>query len=72
MFATVLQFAFYYPLKVIVFLLFFTVPLKRRKYFYFRAAGFGSVVAGRMGGPLTEKLPEPAEELWRLLKMGKE
>ncbi len=41
MFATVLQFAFYYPLKVIVFLLFFTVPLKRRKYFYFRAAGFG-------------------------------
>lgn len=37
-----------------------------------RAAGFDSVVAGRMGGPLTEKLPEPAEELWRLLKMGKE
>ena len=36
------------------------------------SAGFSSVIAGRMGGPLCEKLPEPAEELWRLLKMGKE
>ncbi len=32
-------------------------------------AGFDSVVAGHMGGRLTEKLPEPTEELWRLLKM---
>ena len=28
-----------------------------------------AVVAGRMSEPLTEPLPEPAEELWRLLKM---
>lgn len=32
-------------------------------------SGFDSVVAGRMGDRLTEKLPEPTEELWRLLKM---
>ena len=33
------------------------------------AAGFKSVVVGRMGAPLREALPEPTEELWRLLKM---
>ncbi len=37
-----------------------------------KAAGFDSVIAGRMAGPLAEKLPEPAEELWRLLKLGLE
>lgn len=43
MFANVLQFAFHYPLKVIIFLLFFTVPLTRRRYFYVRAAVFGLI-----------------------------
>ncbi|MDO5114924.1 MAG: AIR synthase-related protein [Synergistaceae bacterium] len=37
-----------------------------------KAAGFDSVTAGRMAGALKTPLPEPAEELWRLLKMGKE
>lgn len=32
-------------------------------------SGFDSVVAGCMGDRLNEKLPEPTEELWRLLKM---
>ena len=32
-------------------------------------AGFDSVVVGRMGDKLTETLPDPKEELWRLLKM---
>ena len=35
------------------------------------AAGIEAVVAGRMGGKLDAPLPEPAEELWRLLKMEK-
>ncbi len=35
-----------------------------------KTAGFDAVIAGRMGKPLAEALPEPEEELWRLLKMG--
>ena len=35
------------------------------------AAGIEAAVAGRMGGKLEAPLPEPAEELWRLLKMEK-
>ena len=35
------------------------------------AAGIEASVAGRMGGKLEAPLPEPAEELWRLLKMEK-
>ena len=35
------------------------------------AAGIEAAVAGRMGGKLGAPLPEPAEELWRLLKMEK-
>ena len=35
------------------------------------AAGIESAVAGRMGGRLETPLPEPKEELWRLLKMEK-
>lgn len=32
-------------------------------------SGFAAVAAGRMGGRLKAKPPEPKEELWRLLKM---
>lgn len=35
-------------------------------------AGFDSVIVGHMGEKLTSPLPEPAEELWRLLKMEAE
>ena len=35
------------------------------------AAGIESAVAGRMGDRLETPLPEPKEELWRLLKMEK-
>ncbi len=36
------------------------------------AAGIAAAAVGRMGPPLSAPVPEPAEELWRLLKMGKE
>ena len=36
-----------------------------------RGAGIAAVTVGHMGAPLESPLPEPAEELWRLLKMGK-
>ena len=32
-------------------------------------AGFDSVIVGHMGEKLESSLPEPVEELWRLLKM---
>ena len=35
-------------------------------------AGIAAVAAGHMGKPLTEPVPEPKEELWRLLKMDKD
>jgi hydrogenase maturation factor len=34
-----------------------------------KEAGFDSVVVGYMGEKLADKVPEPVEELWRLLKM---
>lgn len=37
-----------------------------------KAAGIAAAAVGRMGRPLSAPLPEPKEELWRLLKMGKE
>lgn len=42
-FLSILQFIFGYPLKVIIFVLAFTVPLKRRNYYYLRAVGCGAV-----------------------------
>ncbi|MBR4401704.1 MAG: hydrogenase expression protein [Synergistes sp.] len=37
-----------------------------------RAAGIAAASVGSMGPPLPAPVPEPKEELWRLLKMGKE
>ena len=37
-----------------------------------KAAGIAAASVGSMGPPLPAPLPEPKEELWRLLKMGKE
>lgn len=37
-----------------------------------KGAGIDAAVAGRMGARLDYPTPEPKEELWRLLKMGKE
>lgn len=34
-----------------------------------KSAHIHAVIAGRMGAPLTAPIPEPKEELWRLLKM---
>jgi hydrogenase expression/formation protein HypE len=38
--------------------------------FALKNAGFESVVVGHMGEPLTAPIPDPVEELWRLLKLG--
>jgi hydrogenase expression/formation protein HypE len=38
--------------------------------FALKNAGFESVVVGHMGEQLTAPIPDPVEELWRLLKLG--
>ena len=37
-----------------------------------KVAGIAAASVGSMGSPLSAAVPEPKEELWRLLKMGKE